>query len=105
LRKQFDLTSEIPLPGLESYYDEFLASRIEELEETRRALIGKNYQIVAEYAHKWKGFSAPYGFGVLGQLAQEIEKCLELDEIEHCGTLLAEAKVYLTVTKKKSNSK
>ncbi|MBC7538515.1 MAG: Hpt domain-containing protein [Bacteriovorax sp.] len=103
MKKQFDLTSEIPLPGLESFYDEFLATRIDELGETKRALIAKNYQIVAEYAHKWKGFSAPYGFGVLGQIALEIEKCLEVDEIKRCEILLNEAETYLTVTKKKGD--
>lgn len=101
LSKPYDLNSEIPLPGLESYYNEFLANRINELGEIRQALKVKNFRIASDYAHKWKGFAAPYGFGVLGQLAQDIEKCLERAEIDHCEILIDEAEVYLTNKKKK----
>lgn len=97
--KRFDLTSEVPIPGLEIYYEEFLATRIDELETVKSALNVGNYQVITDLAHKWKGFSAPYGFGILGQLAMKIEKCLEGAEIEYCRVLIDEVEFYLTITK------
>ena len=99
--KPYDFSSETPKLGLEIYYDEFLSSRLVELETVRIAFTAKNYKVIAEFVHKWKGFSAPYGFGILGELAMNIETCLEQSDFEHCGLLLEEVEFYLTVTKKK----
>ncbi|MDO9181131.1 MAG: Hpt domain-containing protein [Bacteriovorax sp.] len=101
MRKIFNLTTEKPILGLENFFEEFLATRIEELSEIENALKVNDYKIIAEFAHKWKGFSAPYGFGILGQLGEEIERCLEEKDFENCRVLLKEAEVYLRVTKKK----
>jgi hypothetical protein len=100
LSKTYNLDFELPWPSLACYYEEFLATRIEELVLIKAALEARDYKEILEFTHKWRGFANPYGFGILGQQAIELEEYLELSNIEQCKTLLDEMEIYLTITKK-----
>ena len=86
---------EKPLEGLESFYDEFLTNRENEYRELQGALATKNYVAIAEMAHKWKGFSEPYGFGQLGKIAKELEEMAKANQAEKCQELLKNVGHYL----------
>lgn len=104
MRTPNDPASEFPLDGLESYYQEFRQTRIDELAVMNKALQSNNYQILTEMAHKWKGYAAPYGFGLLGQIAVDLELKAETKEYESCFDLLLEADSYLQIQKKRDDS-
>ena len=107
MKTEYDLSSEIPWPSLVSYYEEFLDTRIVELDLIKTALKTKNYKVLVDFAHKWRGFSAPYGFGVLGQIALLLEECLEASNYDGCQSLIDEVEVYLstkTFKQKKGDS-
>jgi HPt (histidine-containing phosphotransfer) domain-containing protein len=94
--------SEVCLAGLESYYQEFLNDRLLELNRIKVALKEDDYIAVAELAHKWKGIAAPYGFGILGEIANELEVAA-LDKSHAASFLLVtEAENYLLTDKKKA---
>lgn len=95
MTKTFNLSFEIPWDGLEIYYDEFLATRFEELIIIENSLTTLDFKTIDEFAHKWKGFADPYGFGVLGQLAILIEAACESKDVESCRSLFTEVKDYL----------
>lgn len=96
-----DSSSETPLAGLEGYYQEFLHARLDDLKAMNESLISGNYPVIMKLAHKWKGFSVPYGFGVLGEIAMELEVCAEAGDGNGCQQLLTETKDYLLIQKKK----
>lgn len=95
MRKISDPSTEIPLEGLESFYDEFIATRKEELKLLQEALGEQNYKLLSEQAHKWKGFSAPYGFQELEVLAAKLEEEALKADFERCLVLLNNVKEYL----------
>ncbi|HXH75507.1 MAG TPA: Hpt domain-containing protein [Bacteriovoracaceae bacterium] len=95
MRKLSDPTTEVPLPGLESYHDEFLASRKGELSVLKEAMKTKDFKVLSLMAHKWKGFSAPYGFQELERLSLSLEKCAEDEQNDQCNELLMKIEAYL----------
>lgn len=72
MRKPQDPAKETPLVGLEQYYDEFRQSRLDDLDEMINALHVNDFKIVSGLAHKWRGYCAPYGFGLLAEIAEDI---------------------------------
>lgn len=86
---------EKPLEGLESFYDDFLVNRNKELQKLKTALTEKNFDFIAEVAHRWKGFCGPYGFGQLANIAKEIESCATQKKLAECGEFLHQAEDYL----------
>lgn len=68
-----EIRKEAPQKGLEPYLHEFYDDRLREIEVAHDYLERQNFDNVKELAHKWKGYSAPYGFNLLGQLGQELE--------------------------------
>jgi len=99
MRKIQDPQTEIPLAGLEDYYQDFLTSREAELNELRFALTQPDFAAVMALAHKWKGFSAPYGFGQLGVLAAELEEAARNSSLDSCHALISEVSDYLRFKK------
>ena len=99
MRKIQNLKSEIPLEGLEGFYPEFLSSREAELGDLKQALSGSDFTSIMALAHKWKGFSAPYGFGQLGLLAAELEEAARNNSLDQCKALTQEIAEYLTSKK------
>jgi HPt (histidine-containing phosphotransfer) domain-containing protein len=104
LRKPANPESEICLEGLEGFIDGFLEDRIVELEQLKEALTSgnTNYKIIAELAHKWKGIAAPYGFGILGEIAAELEAAALEKKQGETLQLITEATEYLHIDKKKA---
>lgn len=101
MRKPKDPTSEICLSGLEGYFEEFLADRLLELNQIRSSLSVKDYFTVKEIAHKWKGIAAPYGFGILGEIANELEVSAQEGRYDESDILIAETEEYLSDKKKR----
>ena len=99
---EYDPKTEIPLEGLEEFFDGFLLSRQEELGLMRDALVLLDFNTLSQIAHQWKGFSAPYGFGKLERLAIELEVCAHNAQAEHCESILLEADQYLNLKKSSS---
>ncbi len=74
------VSNERPEEGLEDFVEEFLQDRTQELSKIKLFCENKDFQEISKLAHKWKGFSAPYGFNYLGELAKRIQKaCDEAD--------------------------
>lgn len=105
MRTPNDPRAEFPINGLESYYQDFRETRIQELLLMEKALIGGDFQLIKELAHKWRGFAAPYGFGLLGQIAIDLEMQADALEFDFCQGLLLEADEYLRVQKIKDDPK
>lgn len=99
MRKIQDPQAESPLDGLEGYYQEFLATREAEFNELQMALSRSDFAAVMALGHKWKGFSAPYGFGHLGRLAAELEDSARSSSMDTCQTLTQEIREYLSFKK------
>lgn len=95
MKKVRDFAYETPLPGLEAFHDEFLASRGQEMLELSDALKASDFAFIGKMAHKWKGFANPYGFGILGYIALELEESALEAKLDDCQLLINEARVYL----------
>ena len=91
--------TEIPLDGLEGLYHEFLESREAELSDLKKAIAENDFTSIIGLGHKWKGFSAPYGFGQLALLATELEEAARGQSIEQCNLLTQEIAEYLSFKK------
>ncbi len=91
--------TEIPLDGLEVHYQDFLASREAELSDLKKALAENDFSSMMALGHKWKGFSAPYGFGQLALLATELEEAARSNSLEQCHVLTLEIAEYLSFKK------
>lgn len=95
MRSPIDLSTESPMAGLESHYDEFIQNRLEEIELIKEAITLSDYRLIVNFAHKWKGFSAPFGFGFLGELAKSLEVSAEGFDAKTCLQIIAEVENYL----------
>lgn len=95
MRKITNPSFEIPVPGLEEYYSDFLSSRKKELYSLIVSLNAGDYQALKERIHEWKGYAAPYGFQELEILAKKLEPHVLNFEYENCHEVLREVKDYL----------
>ena len=101
--KVYDANSEMAQAGLEEFFESFMHSRLHELQILTLALDKLDYSTLLRIAHQWKGYSVPYGFGKLEQLAEQLEASAHAEEQVRCGELLAEVQEYLR--HKKSSSR
>ncbi|MBD64888.1 MAG: hypothetical protein CME62_06755 [Halobacteriovoraceae bacterium] len=75
-----NIPNEKTLDGLQEFVGEFYSDRNDELSQMREMLKEKNYEELRAMAHKWKGFSVPYGFNGLETLSRQLEKdCESMD--------------------------
>lgn len=65
------------LPELKPLQADFLKDRFVDLEKIRFHMENKEFQEVEKITHNWKGFSAPYGFPFLADMAQALEADLK----------------------------
>lgn len=100
---EYDPKTEIPVEGLEEFFDGFLLSRQAELDLMKNALVQLDFTTLSQIAHQWKGFSVPYGFGSLEYLARKLEQCARDAQVEDCEHILSEVNHYLN--HKKSSSR
>jgi HPt (histidine-containing phosphotransfer) domain-containing protein len=87
--------AEIPLPGFEVFHDEFLAERKLELNHLRAALDSRDFKVLAQMGHKWKGFCAPYGFQELSELSVKLEAAANDSNEQLCWASLDQIQAYL----------
>ncbi len=85
--------------GLEPFLQDFLKNRFIEIEEIAVALTVNNFSLLKSYAHNWKGFSRPYGFIKLEELAVELESSALAEDFANCRKILFEIKNYLEYKK------
>jgi HPt (histidine-containing phosphotransfer) domain-containing protein len=95
LRKIKNPAAEIPLPGFEIFHQVFLAERKEELNSLKAAFLDTDFEALTKMAHKWKGFSAPYGFQELAETAIKLENASIDSNSSFCSELLNEISAYL----------
>ena len=99
MRKIQNQKTEIPLDGLEGHYQEFLGTREAELSDLKKALAENDFTSIMGLGHKWKGFSAPYGFGQLALLAAELEEAARSSSLDQCHDLTQDIAEYLSFKK------
>ena len=95
MRKIRNPAAEIPLPGFEVFYEDFLCSRKEELSQLKAAMAAGDLRFLTTTAHKWKGFCTPYGFQELSELALKLESASLATDRPRCAALLEEISSYL----------
>lgn len=86
---------EIPVKELEHLVPEFLEKRKKELASLFTWIEEKNYEEIRALTHKWKGYSEPYGFGRLGELAKDMNVAAHSQDHTTALKLFAEMKLYL----------
>ncbi|WP_372655939.1 hypothetical protein [Halobacteriovorax sp.] len=91
----FDLSKEKASPGLEEFSLEFYEDRKEELETMLACLANNDLSSIRALAHKWKGFSVPYGFNSLEGLSISLEKSTERECIDETKLLINKISTYL----------
>lgn len=95
MRKIRNPAGEIPLDGFEVFHQDFLNERKQELKLLRTALDGQDFKTLGQMGHKWKGFSAPYGFQELAELSVKLEAAAQDASATKCLELLQEIDAYL----------
>ncbi|MCB9091992.1 MAG: Hpt domain-containing protein [Halobacteriovoraceae bacterium] len=93
------IENEKPQSGLEKYQQEFLQDRFDELQDIKDYLVKEEYTALQKMAHKWKGFSEPYGFHHLAELSRNLEKSAQKNMSEECDNILSEIQEYLVIKK------
>ena len=86
-------------PGLGQFAAKFVKNRQSELDLVRKSLEKVDYSPIAQMAHKWKGFSAPYGFQRLEKLARELEVAAKVSNAADCHSILQQIAEYLSLKK------
>jgi HPt (histidine-containing phosphotransfer) domain-containing protein len=90
-----NIQAEIPLPGLEQFYQQFFENRLHDLSQLKASLVAHDLNAIRDTAHRWKGFCAPYGFEHLGDIAAELEtQAITGDELA-CAKHIEAAALYL----------
>ncbi len=89
------ILNEKPEEGLEAFVGEFLESRLQDIDRLSSHIAGSEFMAIADLAHNWKGFSRPYGFIKLEEIAQKLEKFAKAQDLENCREMVEEAKIYL----------
>ena len=87
--------NETPLEGLEHLVHDFLLKRKTELQELENFVAQQDFDQIRHLTHKWKGYSAPYGFGRLGALAETMNTLANEKDGQQCKVIFAQMKTYL----------
>lgn len=90
-----DILNEKPQKGLEKFVDEFYNDRIAELGQLQDSFKRLDYDFIRGLAHKWKGFSQPYGFDALASLSEDLEESSLAHDQERSRQLIASIAKYL----------
>lgn len=89
------IENEKPNKGLEKFTEEFFLDRSKDLDSMITAFELDDLETVRKHAHRWKGFSEPYGFDHLEMLAIELEiECAREDD-QKIAELLKSVSEYL----------
>lgn len=91
----FNIDEEKADTGLEEFVPEFLEDRKEELIEMKTNLSSRCFEKIRQFAHKWKGFSRPYGFFHLELLAEKLEVAASASNQQETDDLISQIETYL----------
>lgn len=84
-------TYQIDPPGdLMEYIPEFLKNRERDLEALRAALAKNDFVEIFRLGHRIKGVCQPFGFEVLGRLAEDFEAAAHREDRAICEAMIAE---------------
>lgn len=86
---------ETPVPGLEEFAEEFLLDRLKEVQKLTDSLKKRDFDGIKAIAHKWRGYSAPYGFGQLEKISILLEENASNHLAKACEDQLLSATKYL----------
>lgn len=100
---RFEFNDLPPQKALTPFVEEFLADRNQEISELHKALAQSDFELIRATSHKWKGFSAPYGFHTLAKYAEVLEQAALNNNAKECEALLSEIKNYLEIKKQRSD--
>src|SRR4051812_8190394 len=87
--------NETPLEGLEHLIPDFLQKRKVEIKELETFVASSDFDQIRQLTHKWKGYSAPYGFGRLGTLADTMNTLAHDKNTSQCQVVLRQMQDYL----------
>ena len=93
------IKNEKPNKGLEIFVAEFYDDRMEELDQAIKLFNEDNLLEISKLAHKWKGYSAPYGFNMLGEMGAQLEISSKENNTENTKLLLDRITHYLELKK------
>lgn len=91
------INDESVTPGLEKYVPEFYQDRLRELQEIESLLHLSDFEAIRAISHKWKGYSAPYGFHTLAKLGSDLELCCLSGELSRSQLLIKNISDYLAL--------
>lgn len=94
------IQNEMPEPGLESFVNDFIQNRKADLLEIRIALQNNDFDLVKSHAHNWKGFSRPYGFIMLEDLALKLEQLSLQRKLNEVHEVIDQVQKYLDLKSK-----
>ncbi len=94
-----NIRNEKPQPGLEPFMSEFIKDRLQELVVLKSAVNSKDYCVIKEISHKWKGFCSPYGFIGLEKLSINLERSALESNLSDCEELIINIEKYLEIKK------
>lgn len=97
--KYSKMDSEQLEPALSEFFDDFINERETEIIALQKGISEKDFQLIEELSHKWKGFSAPYGFAGLAEIAGKMENSARNNDIETSDQLAQEVIEYLKYKK------
>ncbi len=95
-----DISNEKAVQGLEVFAQNFHNDRVQELKDIKSFYQAENLQKIKAIAHKWKGYSAPYGFNTLEKLSIELENETIKENKLKVGELIEQIENYLNLKRK-----
>lgn len=98
ITKEKVITESSGLPELSPFRNEFIKSRLDDLDRIEQSLTEKDMASIESVVHTWKGFAEPYGFAMLLEFAELFEQ--ESGAADFDGAkFLESARKYLKIKK------
>ena len=79
-----------PPPDLMEYIPEFLGNREKDFIALEAALSKRNFPEIFRLGHRIKGVCQPFGFEVLGKIAEDFEAAAHREDKDLCESLISE---------------
>ncbi|MCO5142331.1 MAG: hypothetical protein M9962_04480 [Oligoflexia bacterium] len=86
---------EIPDEGLEIFVEEFITDREKEIQEVHSFFERADFKQIKKVTHKWIGYSEPYGFATLADLAKELNILLDTEDLVRAKAVLLKIETYI----------
>jgi len=92
---KYNLADETVPDQLMPLINDFIQDRITELKSFEQFIEKNNFEEIRKVAHKWKGFSAPYGFNFLEKCAIELSHLCKEEKPLEIKSMIPIIKQYL----------